>query len=243
LYIRNKNGSVWRDAQGNAWLNPYNRDSWDFILEIAQGAAALGFDEIQFDYLRFAASSGLDNADFGDTGERDRMQVIEDFARHAVTVLKPLGVSVSAAVYGTIINIEGDAAIVGQNYAELAKILDYICPMLYPSHYADGSMGLDHPDLYPYETVYGALRLSNEKLAGIPAGVQVAGVRPWLQDFTMTSLRYHLDYGAAERELQLRAVYDAGLNEWLLWDAGIRYDDGGIIQNPAPDLRALPWGR
>jgi hypothetical protein len=243
LYIKNKNGGLWRDAQGNAWLNPYSRDAWDFILEIAQGAAALGFDEIQFDYARFAATDRLENADFGDTEGRDRMRIIEDFARFAVRALKPLGVSVSADVYGTIMGIEGDAAIVGQNYTELAKILDFICPMIYPSHYADGSMGLDHPDLYPYETIAGALRLSNEKLAAIPADLHVAGVRPWLQDFTMTGLRYHSDYDAEEREAQIQAVYDAGLNEWLLWDANVRYDGGGIIQNKDPDLRAAPPGR
>jgi hypothetical protein len=243
LYIKNQNGGVWRDAQRNAWLNPYNRDAWDFVLEIAKGAAALGFDEIQFDYIRFAASDRLEGADFGDTGGMDRMRIIEDFARYAMTVLKPLGVRVSADVYGTIISIEGDAAIVGQNYTELAKILDFICPMIYPSHYAAGSMGLDHPDLYPYETIAGALRLSNEKLAAIPAGQHAAGVRPWLQDFTMSGLRYHLDYGAEEREKQIQAVYDAGLNEWLLWDANIRYDGGGVIQNPNPDLRAAPQGR
>jgi hypothetical protein len=245
LYIENQNGGVWRDAQRNAWLNPYNRDAWDFVLEIAKGAAALGFDEIQFDYIRFAASDRLANADFGDTEAEgpDRMRIIEAFARHAMTVLKPLGVNVSADVYGTIINIEGDAAIVGQNYTELAKILDFICPMIYPSHYADNSMGLDHPDLYPYETIAGALRLSNEKLAAIPAGRHVAGVRPWLQDFTMSGLRYHSDYGAEERERQISAVYDAGLNEWLLWDASIHYDGGGIAQNPHPVPNAAPWGR
>ena len=243
LYIKNKNGKLWSDAQGNAWLNPYSRDAWDFIMEIARGAAALGFDEIQFDYIRFAATNSLENADFGDTGGRDRMQIIEDFARYAVHALKPLGVNVSADVYGTIIGIEGDAAIVGQNYTELAKILDFICPMIYPSHYADGSMGLDHPDLFPYETIAGALRLSNEKLAAIPAGEHVAGVRPWLQDFTMSGLRYHLDYGAEEREGQLRAVYDAGLNEWLLWDANVHYAGDGVIQNPHPVPAPSPPGR
>jgi hypothetical protein len=243
LYIKDQNGAVWRDAQRNAWLNPYNRDAWDFVLEIAKGAAALGFDEIQFDYIRFAASDRLKNADFGDTGGLDRMQIIEAFARYAAATLKPLGVNVSADVYGTIISIEGDAAIVGQNYTELAKILDFICPMIYPSHYADNSMGLDHPDLYPYETIAGALRLSNEKLAAIPKGQHVADVRPWLQDFTMSSLRYHLDYGSEEREKQIQAVYDAGLNEWLLWDANIHYESDGVIQNPNPDLRAAPWGR
>jgi hypothetical protein len=229
LYINDGNGDIWRDGQRNAWLNPYKRETWDFVLEIAKGAAELGFNEIQFDYIRFAASDRLENADFGDTGGRDRMQVIEDFARYAVAALKPLGVNVSADVYGTVISIEGDVAIVGQNYTELAKILDFICPMIYPSHYADGSMGLDHPDLYPYETIAGALSLSNEKLAAIPAGQHVAGVRPWLQDFTMSGLRYHLDYGAEEREKQIQAVYDAGLSEWLLWDASINYDSGGIL--------------
>ena len=227
LYIHEKDGSLWLDPNKVPWLNPYNPEACEYILEFAKGAAEVGFEEIQFDYIRFAASYRLENADFGDTGGLSRMQAIEAFARMAMDTLKPYGVKVSADVYGTIINSDIDADIVGQNYVELAKIFDVLCPMVYPSHYANGSMGLDIPDLVPYDTIYRSMELSNERLAAIPEDEHRALIRPWLQDFTATWLRRYLNYGSAERAAQIQGAYDAGLSEWLLWDPSNNYDAEG----------------
>jgi len=228
LYIHNKDGSIWLDPQKVPWLNPYNPDARSYILDLAKGAAGAGFEEIQFDYIRFAAADSLRDADFGDTRGLSRSQAIEAFARQAVDTLKPYGVKVSADVYGTIINSDGDAQIVGQDYVGLAKILDVLCPMVYPSHYANGSMGLDIPDLVPYDTIYKAMELSNERLAAIPKGEHCAVIRPWLQDFTATWLKNgHLNYSAAERAAQIQGAYDAGLTQWLLWDSSNDYKPGG----------------
>ena len=232
LYIHNKDGSIWLDPNGVPWLNPYNPDARAYVLDLAKGAAEVGFEEIQFDYIRFAASSRLENADFGDTRGLSRTQIIEAFARQAMDTLKPYGVMVSADVYGTIINSDQDAAIVGQDYVELAKILDVICPMVYPSHYANGSMGLDIPDLVPYDTIYRAMELSNERLAVIPDGEHCAIVRPWLQDFTATWLKSYLRYSSAERAAQIQGAYDAGLTQWLLWDPSNEYQIGGTQGEP-----------
>ncbi|MDR3239670.1 MAG: putative glycoside hydrolase [Clostridiales bacterium] len=229
LYIKNKDGSIWKDTQKNAWLNPYNPDAREYALEFAKAAAAAGFQEIQFDYIRFPASMYIEEeADLGDTGGKTRSEAIADFARLAMETLKPYGVKVSADVYGAIINSDTDAAIVGQDYMELAKILDVICPMVYPSHYAKGSMGLDNPDLLPYDTLYKSMRLSGERLAGIPEGEHRAIVRPWLQDFTATWVHPHLDYAGKERGEQIQGAYDAELSEWLLWDPGNHYDAEGM---------------
>jgi len=236
LYIHNKDGSVWMDPNGVPWLNPYNPDACDYILSLAKGAAEAGFEEIQFDYIRFAATTRLENADLGDTRGLSRTQAIEAFARQALDTLKPYGVKVSADVYGTIINSDTDAAIVGQDYVELAKILDVICPMVYPSHYANGSMGLDIPDLLPYDTIYKAMELSNERLAVIPDNAHRAIVRPWLQDFTATWLTKHLKYSSDERAAQIQGAYDAGLTQWLLWDPGNDYEVGGTEGAPGMKL-------
>jgi hypothetical protein len=233
LYIHNQDGTIWQDNKKEKWLNPYNIEACEYVLEFAKGAAEVGFKEIQFDYVRFAASSALDSADMGDTGGRTRSQAIEDFARLAVETLRPLGVKVSADVYGTVINSNVDARIVGQDYTELAKILDVICPMVYPSHYANGSMGLDIPDLLPYDTIYRSMELSNERLKDIPEWEHRALVRPWLQDFTATWIRPHLVYGDSERAAQIQGAYDAGLSEWLLWDPAVNYDPAGMEGDPS----------
>ncbi len=224
-YIKNSDG-IWQDPKKVAWMNPYHRGSWDYVLTYAVAAAELGFDEIQFDYIRFDTAGSLQSADFGDTGSLSRTEIINEFAAYAMKTLKPLGVNVSADVYGTIIGSEVDASIVGQDYVALSKILDIICPMIYPSHYAKNTFGIPEPDLKPYEIISKALLLSNEKLSNIEGHVAV--VRPWLQDFSATWVKPHLKYGPGERELQIKACYDAGIQEWLLWDAAVQYDAGGI---------------
>lgn len=229
LYIKDKDGSIWRDPQRMPWLNPYNKDSWDFVLAFAKGAAEVGFKEIQFDYIRFAASERLRDADFGDELGKSRSQIIEEFCRYAMEELAPYGVVVSADVYGTIINSDIDAAIVGQDYAVMAGILDVICPMLYPSHYENNTFGIDIPDKEPYNIIYKTLELSEKRLGAIPDGEHRAVIRPWLQDFTASWLDDYLVYGPAEREAQIRAVYASGLTDWLLWDAAVKYEAEGIL--------------
>lgn len=233
LYIKNQDGTVWRDGSKmkSGWLNPYNRDSWEYILQIAKGAAEIGFKEIQFDYFRFDTNGRLKDADFGDTEGKTKTQIINEFAQYAMKELKPYGVVVSADVYGTIINSDTDAEIVGQDYTELSKILDVICPMVYPSHYASGSMDIANPDTQPYDIIYRALSLSNKRLENIKEGDHKAEVRPWLQDFTASWVKPHITYGATERRAQMQATYDVGLSEWILWDAGVNYDAEGFLPN------------
>ncbi|MDR2650604.1 MAG: putative glycoside hydrolase [Clostridiales bacterium] len=236
LYIHEKDGSVWLDPNKMTWLNPYNPEACDYVLEFAKGAAEAGFSEIQFDYIRFAASARLENADFGETEGLSRTQAIEAFADKAMKTLKPYGVNVSADVYGTIIDSDIDANIVGQDYVGLAKILDVICPMVYPSHYANGSMGLDIPDLVPYDTIYKAMELSGKRLEAIPEDERRAVIRPWLQDFTASWLQKYLKYTSVERGAQIQGAYDAGLSEWLLWDPGNNYDAEGTAGAPGMKL-------
>lgn len=232
LYIHNKDGSLWAGPVHNGkrypWLNPYNRETWDYVLTYAKAAAELGFKEIQFDYVRFAATSSLEDADFGETGGLSRTEVIAAFLQYAKDELRPYKVKISADVYGTIINSDLDAGIVGQDYATLARILDAICPMVYPSHFASGTFGIAHPDTEPYDMIYQSMLKSTERLSSIPEEER-AVVRPWLQDFTASWVKPYLSYGAKERAAQIQAVYDAGLTEWLLWDPGNRYEADGFI--------------
>lgn len=232
LSIKMKDGSIFRDKNGDSWVNPYNKEVWDYLVSIGKEAAELGFDEIQFDYIRFSTDTAIKNADFGDAAKgKTKMDVITEFTKYACENLKPLGVYVSADVFGTIIDSETDAKIVGQDYKEMAKYLDYICPMIYPSHYQDGSYGIKHPDLEPYQLIYKALEKSQEVLGDGEGDGEQAEVRSWLQDFTATWLDNHKTYGAKEIKDQIQAVYDAGYDEWILWNGSNNYTKDGLIKD------------
>ena len=259
LSLKRADGGVYRDRQGLSWVNPYKREVWDYLVEAGRQAAAAGFDEVQFDYIRFSTDSTMREVVFdeADTLGRSRTDVITEFAGYAYERLAPLGVFVSADVFGAIIGSGEDAAAVGQSYGAMADCVDYICPMIYPSHYGDGNFGLDHPDLHPYETISGALNQSSQELSAYREGQQEqsaeggaqderthgqgkqspegtrrkeqAVVRPWLQDFTAGYLAHHRHYGEEELREQIQAVYDAGYEEWILWNASNQYHYGGLL--------------
>jgi len=224
-------GSLYRDKKGMAWIDPYRKEVWDYLVEVGTAAKEAGFQEVQFDYLRFSTEGGMKNVVFDPavTKERTKTEVITEFVKYAYENLASQGLFVSADVFGTIIGSEIDANAVGQDYTEMAKHLDYICPMIYPSHYGAGNFGIDHPDTKPYETVLEALKKSRtvlEQAAEEDGHVSnQAAVRPWLQDFTASYLGEgnYIQYGYEEVQKQIQAVKDAGYEEWMLWSAANRY--------------------
>ncbi len=230
LAIRNQDGTVYKDNNGDSWVNPYNEKVWEYLVEVAKMAAETGFDEIQFDYIRFSTGTGIEQADFGKAAkDKTKEEIITEFTQYAYEHLKPLGVFVSADVYGTIINSKIDAARVGQNYVDMAKYLDYICPMIYPSHFGEGNYGVKYPDLEPQEIIRKSLLASKEKLDAIPEGEHRAIVRPWLQDFTASWIKHYQKYGKKQIREQINGVYDAGYEEWILWNAGCNYTEEGLL--------------
>ena len=187
-------GSLYRDRQGMAWVDPYRKEVWDYLVEVGTEAKEAGFDEVQFDYIRFSTEGTMRDVVFDEavTGGRSKTDVITEFVKYAYENLASQGLFVSADVFGTIIGSDIDAQAVGQVYTEMAKHLDYICPMIYPSHYGPGNFGLEHPDTMPYETVLEALKKSQmvmDQAAEADGHVSSqAIVRPWLQDFTASYL-------------------------------------------------------
>lgn len=219
--IHDKNGNVYRTPSGDTWLNPYDKRNWEFLLEIAKEAIAVGFKEIQFDYIRFHESMSLDKVDLPISPTKT--EIITEFTKYMYDNLKSYGVYVSADVFGTIITSKIDAEIVGQDYKELIKTLDYICPMVYPSHYAPGSFGLDYPDLHPYALILNTMQYSNDVIKDIPRNERKAKVRPWLQSFTATWVKPHQEYTPKQIREQVDGAYDAIINEWILWNGAGKY--------------------
>lgn len=234
MAVKNQNGTVFVDADGERWINPYSQEAWDYLVGIAKEAVAAGFDEINFDYLRTSSSSALASADFGDIPEgMTRMDAITEFVKYACQELKPMGAFVSGDVFATIINSTADGERIGQSYVGLSRYLDYICPMAYPSHYNFGYGGLSYPDKKPFQLMLMEMNASVKKLSVIAKGEHCAKVRPWLQDFTASYLgtgRY-IEYGPQEVRAQISAVYSAGYGEWLLWNAGMFYTKDALLRD------------
>ena len=226
--VKNADGSVFHDNNGLAWVNPYNEEVWNYLIDLSKQAAELGFDEIQYDYIRFSTAKGIAEADFGAESEgKTKQDAITGFLTRAYETLAPMGVYVSADVFGTIICNESDGRLIGQDYVEMAKHCDYICPMVYPSHYVNDAYGIDVPDAKPYELIYAAMADGEAKLAAAreaDASVHLAKQRPWLQAFTATWVKGHITYRGTQLADQIRGAADAGVQEWLLWNASNNYD-------------------
>lgn len=228
LALQYEDGTLFKDNSGKPWLNPYEDGVWDYIIEIAKDCVEMGFDEVNLDYVRFSTDKNMNLVVLPDDG-RTRMDVITDGIRRICEEIKPMGAFVSADVYGTIINSSVDAKIVGQSYFKMSQYLDYICPMIYPSHYGNGYYNLDIPDCHPYELVYKSLLDSKKVLYMIDDTGNKAIVRPWLQDFTAGWVKGHLTYGKEEVRAQIDAVYDSGHTQWALWNAAIDYTKDALL--------------
>ena len=236
LALRDRDGNRWTDRSGTGWLNPYERDNWDYIAELCLEAARLGFEEIQLDYVRFPADGRLSEIYYGQAGEEQtRTEVIAEFVSFIRDTMLEVGVRTSADVFGIIALSNNDAGVIGQDLELLYPALHSICPMIYPSHFANSQQNgvgqiingvlFEAPDTQPYEVIYNTLqhfiRRHDEN------NPNLAVIRPYLQDFTATYLGegFFIPYGAQEVRDQIQAVYDAGLEEWILWNHVSRYSE------------------
>lgn len=235
--VKNPSGGLWVDKAGNTWVSPWDEEVWDYNLDIAEEVAKLGFDEIQFDYVRFAEPYKSLPAQVHPKARGDRTDAIAAFLLEARRRLHPLGVTVTADVFGLSPN-EGSDVNIGQQWETISAIADHILPMMYPSHYFPTHLpGVRKPDLMPYEVLFksaGMARWRNDKLQ--EAGVQPARIMPWLQAFSAPWLgRNHQKYGAEQLRQQKKGVYDVGLEDWVLWHPGSNYEHivAGLEQGEA----------
>ncbi|HYD51880.1 MAG TPA: putative glycoside hydrolase [Gemmatimonadaceae bacterium] len=217
--IKTPGGASWRDEKGNAWVNAYNRDVWHYNLGVAEELIGLGFDEIQWDYIRFPEPyRRLAPQVFPGADGMKKPDALAAFLREAKARMNARGARSTADIFGLVTTVRGPLEI-GQWWEKVAPVTDVLLPMVYPSHYPRGSLGVAHPNAQPYEIIKIAIdtaRVRNQKL-GITAPEHV---RPWLQAFSL----YGVDYGAEQVRQQKRAVYDAGYDGWVLWHPGSRYE-------------------
>ena len=217
--IRKADGSAWRDHEGLAWVNPYDTAIWEYNMRVADEMIRMGFDEVQFDYIRFPEPyKSLPQQVFPNANGKSKPDAIAEFLKVACGRINALGGGCTADIFGLVTTVRGPLEI-GQEWEKLAPVTDVLLPMVYPSHYPKGAFGVARPNAEPYKIIHTAIskaRERNEKL-GI---TKPEAVRPWLQAFQ----HGQPVYGPKEIEAQKQAVYDAGYEGWILWAPGSKYE-------------------
>jgi hypothetical protein len=230
LAVRTFDGELWSDRDGIAWSDPLRQEVQDYNLTLAEEVAALGFDEIQFDYIRFPTKSDLLYAAESD-GE-SRVNAINSFLDQARARLAPYPVMISANIFGYICwNPQDDK--IGQRLGDLAARVDYLSPMLYPSGFTHGIPGYPNPVAHNYEVIHQSLQ---QAIAA--ADIQPQQLRPWLQAFRDYAFdRRH--YRAEDIQDQIRASHESGSHGWMLWNAASRFSLAGIMGEPGTPLELV----
>jgi len=223
--MKKKDGTVWRDKRGVSWIDPYNEEVWEYNIRIAEEAIAAGFDEVQFDYVRFPEQVGKVDREvvFRNPNGETKDQIIQRFLRTATQRVHQAGGFTSADVFGLTTTAK-DGMGIGQKWELLAQEVDAISPMVYPSHYAKGSYGVRYPDLQPYRIVKEAIADAKRRNEALQRNKeQAAALRPWLQDFTAKWVKPHQTYNRAEIQEQIRALEEQGVHQYLLWNPSSSY--------------------
>ncbi len=227
LAVRRSDGSLWKTSGGLGWLNPYSRTAWKYNVDVAVAAAKAGFDEIQFDYVRFPSDGDLSLIRYPGAHAQPMDETIAAFLRYAVQRLHPLGVRVSADVFGLSATRELG---IGQHPGQIAEVVDAIYPMVYPSHYRSGEYNLPDPNAVPGTTVSRSLNDFQAKLAGGKATIV-----PWLQDFSLGRTYSTVDVAA-----QIAAARAHHTGGFMLWNATGVYTPQALRSGPLGPMPELP---
>ncbi len=230
LTFRTQAGTVWNNNEGEAFLNPFLKENWEYIAEIAVGAAKAGFKDIQLDYVRFPLGFELvekyldyDLGDFSHYTDMDeaRIAAITEFVEFVRERLKPYDVHLSADIIAHAITSKKIGGI-GQKFTNIADHVDVISPMIFPSHWVKGIFGVKDPDKQPYDIVTEYMKIENSYVKELnPSPTS----RPWIQAFTADFLgegNFQL-YTAKVISQEIKALKEAGIKEYLLWNAASQY--------------------
>ncbi|TAK03903.1 hypothetical protein EPO34_01965 [Patescibacteria group bacterium] len=225
--FRYPRGSLWRDNTGAAWVDPADPGVATYALALAREAYARGFDEIQYDYVRFASDGALSAIRYPVyDGKQTKVEVMQGFFKTLGEGLKTDGIPVSFDLFGMTFESVDDFNI-GQRLVDAFPYVDFVSPMTYPSHYAVGFQGYKNPALYPYEVPKHSFDSGKAMLEalGIPPEAYARKLRPWIQDFDIGAT-----YTAARIEAQIKAARDAGASGWMIWNARNVYEPADYLE-------------
>ncbi len=237
---------LWEDRKGIQYLDPSAPLTIEHLTKLAIDSYDAGFDEINFDYIRFPSDGNMKDIYFPFSEGKDKAVVMEDVYKSLSLNLKPKGIVISADLFGMVTTNTDDLNI-GQVLERALPYFDYIAPMVYPSHYPPNFNGWKDPNKVPYELIKfvmsAAVKRTVATTTTVPTfdGVKIAStspqlytkesfdaqkMRPWIQDFD-----YGGNYDIAEVKAQIKATYDSGLTSWMLWSPSNKYTVGALEKN------------
>jgi hypothetical protein len=209
--LNSATGGSWRDNKGLGWVDPSRPEVWKYIADLGREAIGLGFDEINLDYVRFPSDGKISLMVFpGKKKGETKADVIKNFSKYFYNELKNEPAYLSADLFGFVTTVTNDMNI-GQLIENAAPYFDYICPMVYPSHYPNGYMGFANPATHPYEVIFKAVKTGRERIEKVTSSIAV--IRPWIQDFNMGAV-----YDSSMIKKEIKANKDGGGVGYLVWD-------------------------
>lgn len=214
---------LWRDHKGIGWFDAGSQKVWDYAIDLAEESYAVGFDEINFDYIRFPSDGNMQNISYPLSEGKSKPEVLESFFKYVDEKLhvgkRPM--VISADLFGMTATNTDDLGI-GQVLERAAPYFDYIAPMVYPSHFPNNWNGYANPAEKPYEVIKITMDKAGDRMEAM--GEPRTKIRPWLQDFNMGAT-----YTAELVRAQIDATYDAGLTSWLMWDPRNNYTKNAYL--------------
>jgi len=235
---RLSDGGVWKDRKGLSFVDVSEKAYWDYIVALAKESHDIGFDEINFDYIRYPSDGNMKDIRVSTVAGKTKAEVLESFFKYLHDALAPEGIVMSADLFGMTTTNTDDLNI-GQQLEKTLPYFDYVAPMVYPSHYPPKFNGWSNPNQHPYDLIKFVMDAAVRRTIATTTPVETIGservastspqlytktsysaqkMRPWLQDFD-----YGGNYDVAEVRGQIQATYDAGLTSWMLWDPGNTY--------------------
>lgn len=220
--VKDKSGEVWKDFKGVSWLDAGARPVWDYLVMIGNEAYNAGFDELNFDYIRFPSDGNMNDVTYPFSEGMVKSEVLKEFFTYIDKEFRGKKIPISADLFGLTTSDIGDLGI-GQVLEDALAHFDYVAPMVYPSHYAPNFNGWKNPASVPYELIHYVMSEGMKKAE--MASTTPLKLRPWLQDFSIG----RTDYTAEMVRAQIQATYDVGLTSWMMWNASNRYTPGAFL--------------
>ena len=216
LAVKKKSdGEVWKDYKGLSFIDVGATPYWDYIVALSKEAYGIGFDEINYDYVRYPSDGNMRDTKYTwMVGTTTKPEMLKNFFEYLYNNLKDTGAKLSVDLFGMTTTAEHDMNI-GQVLELALPYFDYVSPMVYPSHYPFTWNGFANPAEHPYEVV---------KIAMLSASTTPSKLRPWLQDFNLGAT-----YGPDKVRAQIQATYDVGLTSWMLWSASNQYTKEALL--------------
>jgi len=243
---RKSDGAIWKDKKGLMFIDPGASEYWQYMVDLGKASHALGFDEINYDYIRYPSDGDMSNALFARSGSSTKAAMMNKFYTYLGGGMREAHIPISADLFGMTTTNTDDLGI-GQVLESGLRNFDYVAPMVYPSHYPPNFNGWKNPNLVPYEIIHFAMTRAveranalEEKESGyvrqgtstppfVPKGIYANKLRPWIQDFN-----YGKVYTEADVHAQQKAVYDSGLTSWMSWDPKNVYTKSAYHEESKP---------